>query len=171
MRELTAFVREVVLPGGPHAVPVLDPACCGFRLRYGRSPIHRWGIFADEPIPAGRRVIEYTGERIDDREWARRSVREHLYFFVLDDEWTIDGAIGGSGAEFVNHACEPNLDAEITGGRIFLVSLRKIAPGEELTLDYELDGHGPEMPCACGSSRCRGRIDRPAGETHRPQTA
>src|SRR5262245_16080242 len=99
MPALTAFVREVVLPGGPGAVPKLDPRVCCFRLGFGPSPIHRWGVFAAEPIPARRRVIEYTGQKIDDREACRRGVRQHLYLFALDRRWVIDGAIGGSGAE------------------------------------------------------------------------
>jgi hypothetical protein len=44
--------------------PVINPERCRFKLRYGRSTIHRWGIFAEEVIPARRRVIEYTGEKI-----------------------------------------------------------------------------------------------------------
>jgi SET domain-containing protein len=30
----------------------------------GRSEIHWWGIFADEPIWAGKSVVEYIGERV-----------------------------------------------------------------------------------------------------------
>jgi SET domain-containing protein len=158
--ELTAFVREVVLPGGPGTVPKLDPRFSHFRLRYGRSPIHRWGIFALEPIPARRRVIQYTGQRINVREARRRNIRQHLYLFWLNSRFAIDGAIGGSGAEFINHSCDPNLRARATRGRIFLVSLRRIAAGEELTFDYHLTGDYPEIPCSCGSATCQGYVNR-----------
>ncbi len=161
MPELTAFVREVVLPGGPGAVPKLDPRFSHFRLRYRSSPIHRWGIFAAEPIPARRRVIRYTGQRISVREAWRRSIRQHLYLFWLNGRFAIDGAIGGSGAEFINHSCDPNLRARATRGRIFLVSLRPIAAGEELTLDYHLTGDCPQIPCSCGSAACRGYVNQP----------
>ena len=34
------------------------------RLRFGRSKIHAWGVFAGEPISAGDLLIEYKGELI-----------------------------------------------------------------------------------------------------------
>ena len=160
MVELTAFVREAVLPGGPGTIPRLDPRFCHFRLRYGPSPIHRWGIFSEEAIPARRRVIRYTGQRINAREAWRRRFRQHLYLFWLSSRFAIDGAIGGSGAEFINHSCAPNLYARVGRGRIVLVSLRAITAGEELTLDYHLTGDCPEIPCLCGAAACRGRLQR-----------
>jgi uncharacterized protein len=154
----TAFVREVVLPGGPYIVPQLEQRHCRFKLECHQSSIHRWGVFAAEPIPAQRRVIEYTGQKIDYVEARRRSIRHHVYLFWLNDIWAIDGAIGGSGAQFINHSCDPNLVARVRGGRIFLVSRRQIATGDELTLDYHLEGDGPEIRCSCGSKACKGSL-------------
>ncbi|NXQ71421.1 SE1BA methyltransferase, partial [Quiscalus mexicanus] len=34
------------------------------RLRFGRSRIHEWGLFAMEPIAADEMVIEYVGQNI-----------------------------------------------------------------------------------------------------------
>lgn len=157
--EATAFVLEVVLPGGPQARPHLDPAACRFRLRASRSKIHRWGIFAGEAIPGRRRVIEYTGERIGLREAYRRRIRPNLYLFRTGKRRYVDGAIGGSGAEFINHSCEPNLVARVRKGRVMLVSLRRIEAGEELLLDYRVVGDVPLMPCRCGASVCRGYLN------------
>ena len=48
----------------------------GFRVRerlaLRRSGIHGRGVFARELIPAGTRLIEYTGERITQEEGDRR---------------------------------------------------------------------------------------------------
>ena len=159
--EITAFVREVVVPGGPDAVPRIDPGACRFRLSWGPSPIHRWGIFADERIGRRRRVIEYTGERIGRAEAYRRRIRPHIYLFRTGPRRAIDGAIGGSGAEFINHSCEPNLVARVHGGRVMLVSLRAIEPGEELLLDYRITGDVPWLECRCGSPGCRGFMNLP----------
>jgi len=159
--ELTAFVREVVLPAGPDRQPVIDPTACCFELRAAASPIHRWGVFAAEPIPSRRRVIEYTGERIGLAEGRRRSIRPLIYIFVAGKRTLIDGAIGGSGAEFINHSCSPNLVARLHGGRIWMVSLRRIADGEELLIDYQITGNDPLHPCRCGSLQCRGAMNRP----------
>ncbi len=158
--ELTAFVREVVLPGSSETQPKLDLRFCFFDLKYDRSPIHRWGIFAAEKIPARRRVIEYTGQIIDVEEVWRRRVRQHLYIFRLNQKWAIDGAIGGSGAEFINHSCHPNLVTRIARGRIHFVSNRRITAGEELTLDYNLGNAGADLPCSCGAEECRRSINQ-----------
>ncbi len=160
--ELTAFVREVVLPGSSETQPKLDARFCRFDLKYKRSPIHRWGIFAAENIPARRRVIEYTGQKIDVQEVWRRRFRQHLYIFQINQNRAIDGAMGGSGAEFINHSCTPNLFTRIVGGRIFFVSLRRIAAGEELTLDYNLGNVGADLPCSCGTEKCRGILNQKA---------
>ena len=160
--QLTAFAREVVLPDRDGRVPVIRRQACVYRLKSGASPIHRWGLFAADPIPARRRVIEYTGERIGLREIARRSVRHHLYVFYCSPRRAIDGGIGGSGAEFVNHSCAPNLRASIRRGRIWFVSLRPIGRGEELTIDYNIRGHVADARCRCGATNCRGSMYSPS---------
>lgn len=159
--EPTAFVREVVVPGGPDAVPRLDPDACRFALTSACSPIHRWGVFAAEPIPKRRRVIEYTGQRIDRAEAYRRRVRPNIYLFWIGPRRAIDGAVGGSGAEYINHGCEPNLVARVRGGRVMLVSLRRVEAGEELLVDYRITGDVPLIACRCGSPSCRGFLNRP----------
>src|ERR1043165_1122285 len=89
-------------------VPRIDRRKCWFRIEVRPSKIHRWGVFALEPIPARRRVIEYTGEKIDNDEHERRSWKGRLYFFSLNDNWVIDPTTGGSGAEYINHSCDGN---------------------------------------------------------------
>lgn len=141
-------------------IPRLDQDYCNFRLKLAPSPIHRWGIYAGEPIPANRKVIEYTGEKISRRETKRRAdSRECVYLFTLDDYWTIDGAVGGSGAEYINHSCDPNLVTRIMKGHILYMSLRPIRPGEELTVDYRFDWHVEKVRCGCGAAGCRGYIN------------
>lgn len=143
------------------AVPKIDPRYTCFRLRPGPSPIHRWGVFAEEPIPPRRKVIEYTGQRISRREIRRRSRRRHVYFFELDEYWCVDGATGGSGAQFINHSCDPNLYSTILKGHILYMSRRPIRPGEELTVDYCFSKKMETARCRCGAPRCRGTINVP----------
>ena len=143
----------------PTRLPVhkIDPKYCCFRLRLSRSRIHRWGIYAEEDIPANRKVIEYTGEKLNPRQKRRR---EHTkYLFVLDDYWTLDGSVGGSGAEFINHSCEPNLVTRIMKGHILYFSRHKIRKGEELTIDYNYDDTDEVVKCVCGAKNCRGTIN------------
>jgi SET domain-containing protein len=130
-----------------------------FRMILRQSPIHRYGVYAAEAIPARRKVIEYTGERISRRETRRRGLGPQTYLFTLDNYWTIDGSVGGSGAEYINHSCEPNLRATIVKGHILYFSKREIFAGEELTVDYRFPRTIEDVPCRCGASKCRGTIN------------
>jgi uncharacterized protein len=141
-------------------LPVLDDRYCGFRLRAGPSPVHGWGVFAQEAIPSGRQVIEYTGEWVRQIEWRRYVDRPILYLFEYDDEWMVDGGAGGSGAEHINHSCDPNLAIRKLDRHLLLFSLRAIAVDEELSLDYRISPDTQRMICRCGSPRCRGFLNR-----------
>ncbi len=139
----------------------IDPRYARFAMELRESPIHRYGVYAAEPIPANRKVIEYTGERISRRETRRRGFNDETYLFTLDDYWTIDGSVGGSGAEYINHSCQPNLRAWICRGHILYSSKRAISPDEELTVDYRFASDVGHVPCRCGSALCRGAINLP----------
>ena len=139
--------------------PRIDPRYACFRMEIRESKIHRRGVYALERIPARRKVIEYAGERISRRETKRRGQGSLTYLFSLDDYWTLDGAVGGSGAEIINHSCEPNLYSCIVRGHILYMSKRAIRPGEELTVDYRFSDKIDKVRCRCGSSVCRGTIN------------
>jgi uncharacterized protein len=145
-----------------HHVPRLNPTLAYFKLLIRRSPIERFGVFTKETIPPRKKVIQYTGERISERESMRRAARMFLagkagrvYMVQLNRRSKVDGSVGGSGAEFINHSCDPNLTMRRLRGKIFLYSFRKIRAGEELTVDY---GFRCSCPCRCGSSKCRGTM-------------
>ena len=139
----------------------INPEHAAFRMLVRSSPIHRLGVFADEAIPRGRKVIEYTGERVSRRESRRRWDPKRSYLFTFDPYWSIDGAIGGSGAEYINHSCAPNLRARIVRGHILYFSSRAIEKGEELTVDYHYSTKITRMPCTCGAATCRGTMNDP----------
>jgi tetratricopeptide (TPR) repeat protein len=137
----------------------INPDHAPFHLLVRPSPIHRLGVFADEAIPARRKVIEYTGERVSRYEGRRRWNPKRSYLFHLNDYWLIDGAIGGSGAEYINHSCEPNLRTRIVRGHILYFSRRSIERGDELTVDYRYEADIARMPCHCGAATCRGTMN------------
>jgi SET domain-containing protein len=145
----------------PLQVPTINQDFAGFRLLVKKSPIHRWGVYAGENIPARRKVIEYTGEKISRRETKRRADEQGrtIYLFTLDDYWTIDGTVGGSGAEFINHCCDPNITTVIRAGHILYMSRRPIHKGEELTVDYRFEKDVEKVICKCGVDACRGTIN------------
>ena len=59
---------------------------------------------------------------------------------------------------YLNHSCEPNLG--FVDGTLVHIALRDIEEGEELLWDYSTSMNEPgwSLPCYCGSSQCRGRI-------------
>lgn len=141
--------------------PQIDPRHACFKLKIKPSKIHRFGVYAMERIPPNRKVIEYTGERISVREANRRDWGKHTYLYEVDRYWTLDGSVGGSGAEIINHSCEPNLVGRVMKGHVIYMSLRAIRPGEELTIDYNFDHDIEVLRCRCGARKCRGRMNRP----------
>jgi uncharacterized protein len=121
------------------------------------SRIHEAGCYTTAPIRKGRKVIEYTGPRISNREGERRyQHRDHTFLFGMDDRKTL---IDGYGmAAFINHSCDPNCETDQIKGKVWIIAARNIAAGEELAYDYNLyDGDGP-APCFCGSGKCRGTL-------------
>jgi SET domain-containing protein len=80
----------------------------------------------------------------------------------------IDALYGGNASRWINHACEPNCEADEQDGRVFIQALRDIAPGEELFYDYGLvidDRYTAKLKkqyaCRCGSPICRGTMLAP----------
>lgn len=128
-------------------------------LVFRSSAIHGTGAFARTTIPAGTRVIEYVGEIISKAESLKRCEEDNQYIFTLDDERDLDGNVPWNPARFINHSCEPNCEAELADGRIFIIARRDISPGEEATFNYGYDLEDyKKYPCKCGAPRCVGYI-------------
>lgn len=128
-------------------------------LFFKPSSIHGLGVFARVDLPAGHRVLEYVGEKITKLESLRRCEKENVYIFALDEQYDLDGNVGWNPAKFVNHSCSPNCETQLIDGRIWIISLRPIGAGEEVTFNYgyDLDEYR-DHPCACGSPDCVGFI-------------
>jgi hypothetical protein len=119
------------------------------------SAIHAAGCYTTTPIRKGARVVEYTGARIpkDDADVKYEHSPTTYLFGVGDGSLVIDGH---GTAMFINHSCEPNCETEEIDGRVWIMAIRGIKPGEELTYDYFLyDGDDDEARCNCGSAHCR----------------
>jgi len=124
------------------------------------SRIHGRGLFASRLLASGEIVAEYTGERLDKNESARRqAMNRAIFIFELDENYDLDGDSPGNHARFANHSCEPNCEAVAAHGRVRLRALRRIEPEEELTFDYGFPlAVFPGHPCRCGAPSCCGFI-------------
>lgn len=126
-------------------------------VEFRDSGIHGMGGFALCKIKKATPIIEYVGHRITKAEAAVRVAAENPFIFCLDDESDVDGDVTWNPARFLNHSCEPNAEAEIFGDQIWIMALRNIQPGEEITFNYSYDLENHEdHPCRCGAAKCVG---------------
>jgi uncharacterized protein len=131
------------------------------------SAIHAAGCYTTTPIRKGARVAEYTGHRMSkdeaDESFADSPV---TYLFGLGDgSIVIDGH---SAVMFVNHSCAANCETEEIEGHVWIMAIRNIAAGEEITYDYCLyDGGDDEAICNCGAKKCRGTMYSPEESRNR----
>jgi SET domain-containing protein len=147
------------------------------------SALHGLGVFALRRIAKGTRVIEYLGERISHEEADRRyegkgADDNHTFLFIADAATVIDAGVGGNEARFVNHGCRPNCESVIEASRVFIDAIRSIAPGEELTYDYQIQRAADDPPdidaifaCRCGQPGCRGTMMWPPPRRATPRRA
>ena len=144
------------------------------RIQVRKSGVHGKGVFALKPIAAGERILEYKGQTIGWPEALRRHPHDandpnHTFYFSLDDgSHVIDAKVDGNAARWINHACEPNCQADEDEARVFIRALRDLQPGEELFYDYGLVIEErytarlkKEYECRCGSPICRGTMLAP----------
>ncbi|CAO3610444.1 unnamed protein product [Cunninghamella blakesleeana] len=139
------------------------------KLKFGRSMIHAWGLFAMEPIYEDEFVIEYLGEVIRqqvanhrEKEYEESGIGSS-YLFRVDDDMVVDATMKGNLARFVNHCCTPNCNTKITKidkkKRIIIYANRDIQPGEEITYNYKFPLEDEKIPCTCGSKLCKGSLN------------
>jgi len=139
-------------------------------LKFEKSVIHDWGLFAMEPISKDEMVIEYIGEVVRplvangrEKKYARLGLGD--YMFRIDFENIVDSTFRGNLSRFINHCCDPTCFAQIINvegfKKIVLYSLRDIRVGDEITYDYKFDEEPDEqkIPCLCGSKNCRGSLN------------
>jgi len=128
-------------------------------IQIAPSPIHGQGGFATRFMPKAARVIEYIGERITKAESRRRCEAQNWFIFGLSEEFDLDGNVESNPARFLNHSCAPNCEAICEKDRLWIVALRDIRPGEEITFNYGYDlADYAEHPCQCGAPECVGYI-------------
>nr|CAG8489428.1 6590_t:CDS:2 [Entrophospora candida] len=152
-----------------------------------------WGVVAIKKISSGAFITYYYGELITTEEADTRGTtydevgRTYLFdldFSTANDQnlYTIDASNYGNISHFLNHSCDPNLivvpivndNADIRLHHVAFFSKRDIAPGEELTFNYNGSIEYPEeiseylgededntkfknkYICKCASENCKG---------------
>lgn len=106
-------------------------------VKFARSAIHNWGLYAMENIAKDDMIIEYVGEEVRQQIAEIREKRYlksgigSSYLFRIDDNTVVDATKKGGIARFINHSCMPNCTAKIIkvegSKRIVIYALRDIA--------------------------------------------
>lgn len=113
------------------------------------------GVFPGVAIPANHIVLKFEGPVF---------TRKTCPNFEESIQIGIDAWMHSSGGmdDLVNHSCNPNTGLHEVHGDLYLLSLRDIAPGEEISYDYSTsmvdDPSSMIMVCCCGDEACRGTI-------------
>ena len=141
------------------------------KLRFGRSSIHQWGVFADESIRKNDMILEYRGELIgnaiaDKREKEYENTIGSDYMFRIDAYTVCDATKTGSLARYINASCNPNCKTQINIihgiKKIFIYAKTNISQGQELSYDYKFPmEYDPtkRIPCHCKAKNCRGYMN------------
>lgn len=135
------------------------------KVEVKQSKIEGKGLFATEDIKKNEEIIQYTGEKVTKKEGDRRSDAQEaagkpMVIFELNKRYDLDASVGGSGAEYANHSCDPNAESINIDGEIWLQAIKNIKSGDEIVYDYNFAANAERTPCNCGSKKCRGKINR-----------
>jgi hypothetical protein len=115
------------------------------------------GVFARAPIAPGELLLVWGGEIYTYEQYLQVPVERQPHFVQVEEGLYLGAPERPEPADYLNHSCSPNAGLS---GQIALVALHRIAPGEEICIDYATCDGSPydEFDCACGAPDCRGRV-------------
>ncbi len=134
--------------------------------RVKKSNIDKRGLYASQNIKTGEKIIEYIGRLISKKEAETNSKfdnKKDIYLFNINEKWDLDGDYLWNTARLINHSCNPNCEVEGKGLKLWIVAIKDIKKGEELSYDYGFSYSKEDLKnfvCRCGSKKCCGYIVR-----------
>ena len=107
--------------------------------RIGRSKTGL-GLFATRKIKKGTKIIRYFGPMLDSKNKKHDDI-DNKYLFEINHRWTIDGSVRKNIARYINHACKPNAESDVSSRKrkVVIRAIKAIEPGEEINYDYGTD--------------------------------
>tara|TARA_Y100000996_G_C22486171_1_gene628328 strand:+ start:331 stop:801 length:471 start_codon:yes stop_codon:yes gene_type:complete len=130
-----------------------------------KSNIDKKGLVASKNIKSGKKIIQYRGKKITNKEVEvnpKFDNSKDIYLFVINKKFSLDGDFSWNTARLINHSCNPNCEVEFDQDKIWVTAIRDIKKNEELTYDYgfSFDSDYKQFPCKCRSINCCGYIVR-----------
>ena len=126
--------------------------------RIGRSRTG-FGLYATKPIKKGAKIVRYFGPLLDSRNKKHDGI-ENKYLFELNGRWTIDGSVRKNVARYINHACRPNAESDVSARKrkVVIRAIKDIEPGEEINYDYGTDYFKAYLkPIGCKCASCENK--------------
>ncbi len=125
------------------------------RVYTAESPVQGTGVFSSARFSPGEVILKIDDSRIvtdaDPLDPAKGEFEHHC-------DYLADGKVVlmQPPERYINHGCAPNTFTRTIAGDRYVVALREIRPGEEITYDYCINGDGDTAwDCSCGSPECR----------------
>jgi GNAT superfamily N-acetyltransferase len=127
------------------------------RVYTAESPIHGTGAFSSAYVSPGEVVLRIDDSRVvtdaDPLDPARGEFEHHCDYLAGGEV-----VLMRPPERFINHSCDPNAYVRTIAGDRYVVALRHIGPGDEITYDYCVNGDGDTAwGCSCGGPACRRR--------------
>ena len=130
-----------------------------YPLRIDKSQIDGKGAYAEESIPARKKIGDLGGVIISQRE-ARKLAGKSKRVAIVEfgNGKALNAGIRSNALRYVNHSCSPNTYMRVARNRVEFYALRPIQHNEELTCNYGETHHDGKLPCKCGAEGCQGFI-------------
>lgn len=128
-----------------------------FSVSVAKSKIHGKGLYAQEKIPAKRKIGSLAGEIIS-RTAARKKAKNKLSISIVElwNGKALDASVCNNEMRYINHSCQPNTFMRTIGNHVEFYALRSIKTNEELTCNYGPTHHDGAKKCMCGAPGCKG---------------
>ena len=104
-----------------------------------KSKIDNNGLYANQDIKKGTRIIEYKGKIISIKQSEINPKFDNdkaIYLFNINKRFDLDGDFKFNKARLINHSCDPNCEVSGTGLKIWVYAIKDIKKGDELSYDY-----------------------------------
>lgn len=123
------------------------------------------GLFANRDFEKGEIILFHDLTNIKKKytlkEMEESGIDSEHWEYVGRGKYVLDYSL----ASYVNHSCDPNAYVEFkTLCRRYLIALKPIRKGEEITVDYtlsavdQIDNETWVLDCKCGSKKCRKKV-------------
>ena len=121
------------------------------------------GLYATKDIKEGARIIDYVGKIITKKQTEESEKFDNskpIYLFNLNNKYDLDGDVSWNTARLINHSCSNNCDYNGTGLKLWVIAIKDIKKGEELTCDYGFgyDENFKQFRCKCSSQELAAAI-------------